>query len=663
VISPSLDPTPAADPTPSLEPTPSPEPTPDPAEELPGTTPLPLPAGAGLAVSQVSAGRLAGPAAGVEFLAPGAPLLGVPRFATFRLRFEVVNGGTEAIDWTPALRFAVAGGATLLLVPAGESAPGWPFYAAPEWVRLTGGGTAIGPSSAVISSAGQPDGGGQPAGGVVWVDGIRSMGLNPLPPIGLPPFSTMVVEFSVRPTVDAAFGAAYDFALSDAGTILAGELRARVVIGERPPLLLSPGQRTGVPPEDAPRRLAYRLNALGSETVHSPSFSLASDACAACHRAHTAVGGSLTAAPTQLGLCSTCHNGVDAPDVAGSYADVPANDPSARAYYQHDPMQTSGALGARNDCADCHDPHDATAAPAAAGAAGWTASGRIAGVSGVAVTNGGAGGPTYALVNRTQLEYQLCFKCHSGYAALPDNAGQPLSRYALDKGVEFDPGNASYHPIEAPGTNTSDQLNASLAASGTSPYKQWAFTTGSTIRCVNCHADGRLLDAALAAGTTLPADASLPLHASPERGILLAPYQDRALNGPLETYRAADFALCYLCHAEAPFVDVSGSVRDDTSFRYHGLHVSSPTLQDHGSVGTSIDTPGDGAGLATCAECHFRIHSSAYALAGQTGNTRLVNFAPNVTATSAGAFSWQARSAAAGSCTLRCHGQPHATDY
>ena len=59
-------------------------------------------------------------------------------------------------------------------------------------------------------------------------------------------------------------------------------------------------------------------------------------------------------------------------------------------------------------------------------------------------------------------------------------------------------------------------------------------------------------------------------------------------------------------------MDTSGDVRPDTNFRYHGLHVSGLAGEGSGTAGTNIDVDGAGAGNATCAECHFRIHGSSY---------------------------------------------------
>jgi predicted CXXCH cytochrome family protein len=381
-------------------------------------------------------------------------------------------------------------------------------------------------------------------------------------------------------------------------------------------------------------------------------YDLAADSCAACHRAHAAAGSMLTASATELGLCGSCHNGTDLPDIATAFASVPDNNELTRSYYKHE---------AADLCAECHNPHDSNDLPGLETAQGWTASGRTYGSSGASVTNGG-GGPTYQLVSRVTLEYQLCFKCHSGADSTPpSNDGQPPSRQLLDAGIEFNPANLSYHPIESAGTNQTAALANSLSQDGTSPYKLWAFETTSTIRCVNCHSDARIATAALAAGDTVLASADLPAHASPERGILLASYRDRLLKGATDAYSAADFALCYLCHAEAPFVDKTGAIRSDTNFRYHGIHLSNPsTMLDRGFPGTDIDTAGYGSGYAICAECHFRIHSSALPADGRGQSLRLVNFAPNVTAPTGGTLSWQVKTdLAPGTCTLKCHGAPH----
>ncbi|HLB44603.1 MAG TPA: cytochrome c3 family protein, partial [Candidatus Limnocylindrales bacterium] len=622
------EPTPDATPEPTLDPTP--EPTPEPT---PDATPDPSAATDQLiAVSHFTIARVRRPETLPLYLAPDTALLDEPRFEVFRLRFELLNQGTDDVALAPLVEFARSSTLDFAALPERAAAAGSPFYAAPEWVAAAGGGTTIGPAFVTVPAD-------SPA-----PDAARSSGLNPMPAVTIRAGAGLIVEFSVRATADAPYGAEYVFRLTDTGVALAAPSLPHVRLEDRPRLELSDGQRSGTPAGDAvqsPSR--YRLNP-SSTSVHAPAYDLVSDTCASCHRAHTASGSLLNAQPTQYALCASCHNGTYQPSIGAAYVGVPGNDAAARAYYQHDPTAISGVPGQTNDCAECHNPHNISTTAAAETASGWTASGRLAGVRDV------------------DLEYQLCYRCHASPATLPSNTGQLLSRYALDKAVEFDPGNASYHPIEAAGTNTNTtQMDQSLA--GTSPYKLWNFTSASTIRCVNCHADARIADAALDGGDPLAASADLPVHASTQRGILLAAYQDRTLNGPLEPYQAADFALCYLCHAEAPFVDTSGNVRNDTNFRYHGLHVNGPTLINHGSDGTDIDTPGDGGGLATCAECHFRIHSSAYPVYGQPAGSRLVDFAPNVSG-GATTANWQPKTdSQPGTCSLKCHGQPHIVDY
>ncbi len=169
---------------------------------------------------------------------------------------------------------------------------------------------------------------------------------------------------------------------------------------------------------------------------------------------------------------------------------------------------------------------------------------------------------------------------------------------------------------------------------------------------MNCHGDPRKFDA-----TTPPAAGSdLAPHTSQFRGLLIQGYRDRELKGRYEAYAAADFALCYVCHAEAPF---RNSTYDGTAFLDHDLHVS--RLANKGSnTSTDIDTPGAGQGNAICAECHFRVHGTALAVnEGDRSNPRLVNFAPNVTGWN-GVVEFVPEGATTdGSCTLTCHGQAH----
>jgi predicted CXXCH cytochrome family protein len=386
-------------------------------------------------------------------------------------------------------------------------------------------------------------------------------------------------------------------------------------------------------------------------------YSLTTDVCATCHATHTAQGPMLLNRPSpQSELCFTCHDGSPASNIKAQYADptVPANNPGTGSYFSHTATELTGPA-----CAECHQPHLADGTPAVETTNGWTASGAIFGASGVSVVNGAAGDPpAYAMAKTSTFEYQLCFKCHSGYADLPDPTGPP-STWMLDKAVELNPANNSYHPIEAPGKNQTAQLDVSLSGDptwGTSPYKLWNFTTDSTIRCVSCHGDSRLGNPA---SPPDPGDRLAP-HAVANRGILIENLRNRVLKGSSDAYQAADFALCYVCHAEAPFVDTSQDPLIDTNFPLHGTHTAG--IATFFGPGGTVDDDGAGHGNAICAECHFRTHGTTYAVDNQPAWSRLVNFAPNVqpyqgsNPVYAGRFEWDD---ASNTCTLTCHGVDH----
>jgi predicted CXXCH cytochrome family protein len=412
---------------------------------------------------------------------------------------------------------------------------------------------------------------------------------------------------------------------------------------------------------------------IGSTEIHGP-YAIDAPQCGSCHRGHNAQSPNLLVKGSQSSLCFSCHDGTAAnANVQAHYALVrPTNNPATREYYSHDATAPSshvqagqdefgGVTNRHSECADCHDSHNARPGPDSAQTlTGWDASGRLAGVSGVSVINGAAGSaPQYSFLsgiipgsatNLMTREYQLCFKCHSGFTKLTDNTGLKPSQYALDKAVELNPANPSFHPVEAAGKNQSPKMAENLL--GTSPYKLWNFTPGSTIRCLNCHASSETPDV-----TAVPApEAGGPLapHTSANRGILLRPYKDRVLKATNDAYSAGDFALCYVCHGEAPF---SSETATATNFKLHGLHLT--TLAGKGSGGTDIDTPGAGQGNAVCAECHFRLHSTTNKVGTQAvDGSRLVNFAPNVMANGA-TLSWTSTGIGSGSCTLTCHGASH----
>ena len=382
------------------------------------------------------------------------------------------------------------------------------------------------------------------------------------------------------------------------------------------------------------------------------------DTCAACHRIHTAQENNLNkAAVPQSTLCFSCHDGTGANyDVAAEFLDatVPANDPATSSFYSHPATTPSnhtsaqvdefaGVLNRHSECSDCHNPHLAGPAAPAETANGWTASGALTGTTGVAAST------PLAWVNWITYEYELCLRCHSSYTQLLSYSKESYKE--TDKAAEFNPANNSYHPVEAPGKNATTEMATSLAGGSL-----WQFTTASTIRCANCHGNYRLVGNPPTLNSPAP-QVRLAPHSSPYRGLLIANYRDRGLKPANEAYNSNDFALCFLCHSPAPFSDSSETARSDTNYRYHGKHLGG--IGNAGAGGLDIDTAGEGQGNAICAECHYRLHGTAFAPWADNQNySRGVNFAPDVQPLP-GQTSPLWSGPTSRTCSLICHGKNH----
>jgi predicted CXXCH cytochrome family protein len=603
---------------------------------------------------------------------------GLERFRTYEVRFQVLNDSDSSVEIVPTLSVGAGDPAVAVQpVTATGPTPGEPFYLGAEAGRVEAP-DVLSIAVADLRLAQSPD----PV--AVGVPGLRSRGIAPTGRLVLPAHSFTEVAVAVRATAAARWLETYTFRLGDAPVV--SRVDAVAVLRAKPAIGLSPGQRPGdVESDPVP---LYRLKGptamtaaaiTGADEPLTPAglfgatapadphldFSLTGDSCAGCHAGHTAQGPFLQAeASPGSTLCFRCHDGSGAlADVKSQYDDplLPDNDPATASIYAHPATALSDHTTDRDDefggkldrhaaCADCHQPHVADTTPPEQSSQGWTASGAIRGASGVAVVNGPAGSsPAYTWQPRSDLEYELCFKCHSGFTQLPSGDPDHPSGWSLDKGVELNPANLSYHPIEAAGTNATEAMTASLA--GTSPYKLWTFQADSTIRCVNCHGDPSK------ATPASPPDAATALapHASEQRGLLMAAYRDRELKPNGEAYAAADFALCFQCHGESPMVDISGDPNAQTNFRYHGVHLQ--LAAGEGIGGQDIDQDGAGQGNLVCAECHFRIHGTTFAVDGQPATSRLVNFAPDARPVE-GVLRWTP-SATGGTCTLVCHGVTH----
>jgi hypothetical protein len=179
------------------------------------------------------------------YLAEDAPIIGQQRFDTFRVRFAVRNSDSVAVEWTPQLEYRDVTSGEFVVVPI-ENVEGVAFRATTEWIAnpVPGGGTMIGPDGeTIVATLVTDERARQPRARPPDI----TDGRQPDPADVLASLSFTAVEFSARATVDAAYLTGYEFRVSDAGRPLAGAVTVVVGLGPEPPLLLTPGQREGVP--------------------------------------------------------------------------------------------------------------------------------------------------------------------------------------------------------------------------------------------------------------------------------------------------------------------------------------------------------------------------------------------------------------------------------
>lgn len=209
--------------------------------------------------------------------------------------------------------------------------------------------------------------------------------------------------------------------------------------------------------------------------------------CVNCHDPHGFTDSSglipAMAIAREENLCDTCHDGSPATkNIAAQFAKQYRHPVELSGRYNEAEDGNPASYGATNrhaECQDCHNPHVAKSdgfAPTPP-----NASNRILGVGRVAVTNGAAGTvPTYTYLGPADTtspvrEYQLCFKCHSSWTTLPPTT--PSGGTPIDKALQFNPNNPSYHPVEAQGKNTN--INPGAFVNG--------WNAAKLMYCTDCH--------------------------------------------------------------------------------------------------------------------------------------------------------------------------------
>lgn len=267
--------------------------------------------------------------------------------------------------------------------------------------------------------------------------------------------------------------------------------------------------------------------------------------CDKCHGNHGADYARLTllpedgsGAPTGTsGICLQCH-GNQSGRPAGA-ADVYTDLTSGADFtYRHPTLDVSGkhsdtetypqAAADRNaNCNDCHDPHAADQTTASDG----NASGKIAGTTGVtpaypATNTPLAAASSYSFGSVTK-EYQLCFKCHTGYNG--NFPAPPAGAVAeTDLAKEFNPANPSFHDVG---------LYTGAARDYVGSFQSGTNMTGSTVLyCSSCHG-------ADSGSSTLQATSG-PVHGSTNQYILKGTWNSSLT---LSSSTASN-NLCLKCH-------------------------------------------------------------------------------------------------------------------
>jgi len=287
--------------------------------------------------------------------------------------------------------------------------------------------------------------------------------------------------------------------------------------------------------------------------------------------------------------CLTCH-GTNGPAVKQVQADFSKT-------RHHPVLDSEQAPGRAVECSDCHNAHMAGAGAHnynnTATATRNRISNPVKGVSGVAVNYSGLANFDPVASNRYTLmpaspgatnEYQICFKCHSGYAwgtATPPaglspngSASQPVQ---TDTAQEFSPMNKSGHPI----VTGLDNYPNSIAVGGRKGLQAaalkapWNVNIGQqTMTCTDCHNS----DAA--------SPAAQGPHGSAAQFILRGP---NANNWPNVTLQNFSTSWCANCHN-----DSAGAGHTKGEHRSSGCYVCHIVIP-HGGKMSRLIADRDGA--------------------------------------------------------------------
>ena len=355
--------------------------------------------------------------------------------------------------------------------------------------------------------------------------------------------------------------------------------------------------------------ITFNGTAYGTPWTHTSGTTVAANACESCHRPHTAPGTRrLLNYLKEEDNCLVCHNGTAMnpalKNIAGEFTKASAHTMATMGLTgTHDPTEAANVTAKHVECVDCHNPHQSRS-PVSTNPVGNALAGPLIGARGVTLAN--------TAVASVAFEYQICFRCH-GDTAATTGATPRVARQIVQGNtrLEFQTTNPSYHPVGGVGKGT----NVPSLVAG--------WTINSTMKCTHCHSNntGPIVGVA-GTGPNGP-------HASIYTPILNKQFvaTDTGINSP---YNAANFALCYTCHAEALIYVDAGP------FNKHRKH---------------LDT---GASCSTCHDPHGVTTPGTIA-----NNSHLINFNTAVVTPVGGIVRYTSTGVGSGTCTLSCHGRNH----
>lgn len=353
----------------------------------------------------------------------------------------------------------------------------------------------------------------------------------------------------------------------------------------------------------APQVLKLGLQKSSVKAAAAAAKTVAANACANCHVSHKAGSKErLLIQAKEEQNCFSCHDGtVVKKNLMPEFRKASAH-PVLEASAGHKMNENLINAPRHVACADCHNAHAANATSAVAP----NAPGALAGVRGVNAAG--------AIADPIGREYELCFRCH---ADSPNRGPSRVTRQfpETNKRIQFNTGNASFHPVETLGRNRNV------------PSLLTPWTASSQMYCTDCHNNDQGPRAGGAGPDGPHGSTFTPIL---ERQQVLTDHNPES---------AANYALCYKCHSR-------DSILSDQSFR-----VTDASGVDHGHRFHIVDAK---AACTTCHDSH-----------GVATVPHLINFNTTyVTASSNGRLEYISSGTGSGTCSLTCHGKDHiATTY